>query len=157
MDAMDDLPPLPPSTPFGNDVARSKCAIDSSPAVVFDSDTLRRLSNPQSFLNGEAISGCAALLLTMYGDTDAAVLSSYELARMLDDTPHENLWRHAKRSQFWRKPIWIIPIHRKDEVHWTVASVHRTQARISVFDSLAGKDSTVQDLQVLPLIFHWSY
>lgn len=116
--------------------------------LVFDADTLRRLSNPFVFLNSSAINGCSALLYDLKPREDVVIFSSYDLTRMRDGTSDSELWRHTKHTKFWQRHMWIIPVHRMHQVHWTSAVVNTAAGTIELFDSLADKRETEKDLQV---------
>lgn len=158
LDYLQDLPSAITHTPSaGLEVARSRSATDSFPTLLFDSDTLGRLSNPRKLLDASAINGCTAILYSLFPRGSTAIFSSFDLTRMLDGIPDKHLWRHTKRTEFWTKDFWIIPIHRPHEVHWTVASVCISQKTIHVFDSLAVEESTSQDLRVSLFIVYVLY
>lgn len=155
LDYVQDLPPAPtPPSSIGIEVARSRSAMDSFPTLVFDSVTLGRLANPRKLLDGSAVNGCAAILYSMFPRNSTAIFNSLDLTRMLDGMPDDHLWRNTKRTEFWTKDLWIIPIHRPQEVHWTVACVCVSRRSIEVFDSLAIAQSTSQDLQVRMLVIY---
>lgn len=67
-------------------------------------------------------------------------------AKIDDDT----IWRDCYRSEFWRKNVWVIPIHHPSPSpgHWTVAVVYVREQRIAYYDSFASKSLWEADAAV---------
>lgn len=147
MDLLEDLSDPPPPTDSGIEVARSRSRGHYFPSFVFDSDTLRRLSR-KALLNGDAINGCSALLWYLFPRDDVVLFTSYELRRMQDGTSDEHMWRITKKKAFWTRNLWIIPIHREHQVHWTLGVVDFNACSIEVFDSLADRIQSEEDIKV---------
>lgn len=42
-----------------------------------------------------------------------------------------------RRLEYWKKKIWIIPIHIPLEMHWVLAVVYLESGTIRLFDSFA--------------------
>ena len=74
-----------------------------------------------------------------------AVLTSYDLALIQCDASKDEIWRSARKSEFWCKELWIIPIHRARSQHWVLCIVNIKKQEILVYDSLAGPQSSWQD------------
>jgi hypothetical protein len=45
------------------------------------------------------------------------------------------LYHWCKGGAFWDKQVWIIPIHRPQQKHWTLAVVSHFDQRILFYDS----------------------
>ncbi|KAI9062699.1 hypothetical protein FKP32DRAFT_1573466 [Trametes sanguinea] len=120
---------------------------------------LRRFEQRESWLNDDCINGGAQALLRYFGATSTyggppALLSSRLFALHCSEAPDDTLWRDCKATRFWEKPVWILPIHRQPDLHWTLAVVYWDERRIGYFDSLANPKVWETDVQrVYSLIY----
>ncbi|KAL0061241.1 hypothetical protein AAF712_011947 [Marasmius tenuissimus] len=44
-------------------------------------------------------------------------------------------WKYNCRLEYWRKPVWILPIHDKTAHHWALAVIRVDIKEIHIFDS----------------------
>ena len=116
----------------------------------------KRLYESHGWLDDDAINGLSALLhhrilkqTEMRKQTHkCAVLSTHVFMLVTNDATWEHLFRHCKYSGSWKRPIWIIPIHRFQ--HWILAVVHHEQKTITFYDSFGfGKNNECDWGQVL--------
>ncbi|KAG8909479.1 hypothetical protein FRC00_010015 [Tulasnella sp. 408] len=95
------------------------------------------------------------------------LLSCYEIERLRGGTSQEELWSHFERSlqQITHDPeheaalesypqdidsyLWIIPIHRPHEEHWTLGVVDLKEKTIFHYDSLSSETESYNDVQLL--------
>ena len=74
-----------------------------------------------------------------------AIISTLALPTLEDGA----LWRLARRSAFWQKNLWLIPIHRTVPYeHWVLGIADMTRQEIRYFDSIADENLWEQDIQV---------
>lgn len=96
----------------------------------------------------------AALLLSHLNPTQSekiAIISTLALSTLDDGA----LWRLLRRSAFWRKNMWLVPIHRMAPYeHWVLGIVDFTHQEIKYFDSLADKSLWKEDVQVRSKYLH---
>ncbi|KAF9015978.1 hypothetical protein BDZ89DRAFT_1046059 [Hymenopellis radicata] len=136
-----DLPSIafPRYRPAAGQFARS---------IVFDAATLQRLATSDAFLNDDAINGCSAIFRTTA--SNFTLFSTYDLAVLHhggDCDSMEKIWRYTKHLTYWEHGYWLIPIHQKDQFHWTVACVDFHTCTIDLFDSLADEDESRNDIK----------
>jgi Ulp1 family protease len=116
--------------------------IDLSPSDI------QRFASPTAWLNDVCINDGAILLLSHLNPTQSekiAIISTLALST-LDDSA---LWRLSQRSAFWRKTVWLVPIHRKAPYeHWVLGIVDFACQEIRYFDSLADMSLWKEDVKV---------
>ncbi|KAJ7917138.1 hypothetical protein B0H13DRAFT_1608630 [Mycena leptocephala] len=122
---------------------------------------LDRIIAPRGRLNGEALNGVAASLHVIYSDqyspyaasaARCALLSTYDLTRVHFKASDTQLWRFLGPTEYWTKPLWLIPIHRPVEEHWVCAVVDVHRQSIYFFDSFAdhsGWRPNLRDIMIL--------
>ncbi|PBK71398.1 hypothetical protein ARMSODRAFT_883693 [Armillaria solidipes] len=130
---------------FSNSPSREGSIIHT---VLFDAQTLRRLYTPTALLNDDAMNGCAVLLSDAFPNPQAIVFSTYDLAALRNESQSETIWRYTRKLKFWMHAQWIIPIHHKHMIHWTVATVNLQMKTFDLFDSLADDYESERDIQV---------
>ena len=90
----------------------------------------------------------AALLRSHLGASQShqiAIISTLALPTLEDGS----LWRLVRRSTFWQKTLWLVPIHRTTPYeHWVLGIIDFTHQEIRYFDSIADKSLWKQDIQV---------
>ncbi|KAJ7924775.1 hypothetical protein B0H13DRAFT_1863641 [Mycena leptocephala] len=83
-------------------------------------------------LNGFGLNGVAASVHTLssgdFSPTKAtanqcAVFSTYDLLCVRYKGSDPDLWRLVSPTQYWEKPLWLIPIHRPQMEHWVLVVV----------------------------------
>lgn len=111
------------------------------------------LSRPSSLLSGDAMNGCAFLLTSLASrQFSTAALHSYLLHYHRLNPNNPLIWKLVKRTSYWEKDIWVIPVHVVKKEHWVLATVYVKQRRIDIFDSLAGTSyvQSVVEVSVRP-------
>ncbi|KAK1233221.1 hypothetical protein PQX77_003630 [Marasmius sp. AFHP31] len=106
-------------------------------------------------VDDECINGCAALLQCNFHDpkVSCAILSTFVIPEVLKNSMRtETAWRSAYRTQYWAKPIWVIPIHDKDQHHWGLAVVRVEKEEIHIFDSFGSHDFVERWLPKIQLV-----
>ncbi|KAJ7218245.1 hypothetical protein B0H12DRAFT_958748, partial [Mycena haematopus] len=76
-----------------------------------------------------------------------AVLSTYDLPCVRYKGSDPDLWRHVSPTEYWEKPLWLIPIHRPREEHWVLVVVVVPTQELYFFDSMASRGGWRQDLR----------
>ncbi|KIL60922.1 hypothetical protein M378DRAFT_1061934 [Amanita muscaria Koide BX008] len=111
---------------------------DGRIGVVFETDDINRIAKPRQWLSSSSINGCATLFQAIFSSQkDHAIFSTYSLVHIRNNVNDEVLWRNTQGTRFWKRPIWVLPIHRENQSHWVLAIVQVTDRLISVFDSFA--------------------
>ncbi|KAK1217955.1 hypothetical protein PQX77_019377 [Marasmius sp. AFHP31] len=107
-------------------------------SYVLSSHQYGRLDGATEWLDDECINGCSALLQQNFcvPEVECAILSTYVVHEVLmNSTRTETAWRIASPTKYWARPVWIIPIHNKDQHHWALAVVRVEGEEIQIFDS----------------------
>ncbi|KAJ7080173.1 hypothetical protein B0H15DRAFT_997436, partial [Mycena belliarum] len=111
---------------------------------------------PTGRLNGFGLNGVAASLQRLYSDPysptkafaeQCAVLSTYDLPCVRYKGSDPDLWRRVVHTQYWEKPVWLIPIHRPTEEHWVLVVVVVPKQELFFFDSMASRGGWRRDLR----------
>ncbi|KAK1230218.1 hypothetical protein PQX77_006705 [Marasmius sp. AFHP31] len=122
---------------------------------VFHAPQYRRLDGANQWLDEDCINGCAALLQQQLYDrnVDCAVLSTFIVPEVLGNgICTETAWRIVCHTQYWSKPIWVIPVHNRDEHHWALAVVRIAKEEIQLFDSFGSHEFVTKWLRKIQLI-----
>jgi Ulp1 family protease len=116
---------------------------DENPEIFFEGRSFERLRH-RRWLNRDCVSTLAAFLVyeltnpalsgithyeTMCGVFDSQAFSYVERGTFCN----LSLYNWCKGAKFWKRPVWLIPIHRKD--HWVLAVVCHNDQRIYMYDS----------------------
>jgi hypothetical protein len=116
--------------------------------VDFSPFDIQRLKSPTAWLNDVCINDCAALLQFHLGGSQSdriAIISTLAISTLDDGA----LWRVTRRSIFWRKSRWLVPIHRTVPYkHWVLGTIDFTHREVGLFDSLADESLWELDVQV---------
>ncbi|KAK0442763.1 uncharacterized protein EV420DRAFT_1726811 [Desarmillaria tabescens] len=115
--------------------------------LVFDVDALWHLYTSAALLNDDVMNGCAALLSDAFLESSTVLFSMYDLAALRNQSESETIWRYTHKLKFWMYTQWVIPIHHKHQVHWTVATVNLTTKDLELFDSLTDALESERDIQ----------
>ncbi|KAK6974534.1 hypothetical protein R3P38DRAFT_2584088 [Favolaschia claudopus] len=124
-------------------------------------DDLRPFTSHTARITGFGINGVAASLLNIYraphspvkaSADQCAVLSTYDLGRVHFKGSDPDLWRTISPTEYWDKPLWVIPIFRAQQEHWVLAVVVIPSREILFFDSLASRGGWRQDLRDVMLL-----
>ncbi|KAJ7833920.1 hypothetical protein B0H13DRAFT_1914324 [Mycena leptocephala] len=107
-------------------------------------------------LNGFGLNGVAASVHTLssgdFSPTKAtanqcAVFSTYDLPCVRYKGSDPDLWRLVSPTQYWEKPLWLIPIHRPQLEHWVLVVVVVPTWELFFFDSMASRRGWRKDLR----------
>ncbi|EEB95617.1 hypothetical protein MPER_05378 [Moniliophthora perniciosa FA553] len=110
--------------------------------IIFEPQAIERFSSPIKWLNDDCINHGAALLKEIFMDRtqvssshaqECALLSSFLLQpEVLDGN---RIWRLTRKSAYWTKAKWILPIHDATNEHWVLAVIKPTSREIVLYDS----------------------
>ncbi|PPR07291.1 hypothetical protein CVT24_007353 [Panaeolus cyanescens] len=123
--------------------------------AVFEKRELEILSSKTAMLNDGCLNGCASLLQELQAtsisithtapsthlQTTCAVFSTFDLVDIKSEADDFKLWRNVKRTEYWAKDTWILPIHRPEEMHWVLCIAYPATKQMHLFDSM-GFDAT---------------
>jgi len=122
----------------------------------FLTNDLKILESPTS-LNDTCLNGCANILQETYPSElscRCAILSTHDLVRIRYNVDDDNLWRSFKRTSYWLKEVWILPIHRTGPPgHWVLAIIYLRTHDIHLFDSFADQNGWEQDVKVRIIMY----
>ncbi|KAJ7923199.1 hypothetical protein B0H13DRAFT_1530788, partial [Mycena leptocephala] len=76
-----------------------------------------------------------------------AVFSTYDLPCVRYKGSDPDLWRLVSPTQYWEKPLWLIPIHRPQMEHWVLVVVVVPMRELFFFDSMASRRGWRKDLR----------
>lgn len=111
---------------------------DGRVGIIFELEDIKRIAMPHQWLSSGCINGCAALFQAMFSNQkDHALFSTYNITHIRNDDDDQVLWRNTRGTRFWKRRIWILPIHRERQSHWVLAIVQVADRRITLFDSFA--------------------
>lgn len=121
----------------------------------FGPDDIGRFISPTAELSGECINGGALLLQTQlqhslvgFDAQSVALLSTHDLVRIRYAATDDQVWRNVKRTEFWSKDTWILPVHRPDAKHWVVCIIYPMRKTLQLFDSFADRGAWHIDVKV---------
>ncbi|KAK1226507.1 hypothetical protein PQX77_010515 [Marasmius sp. AFHP31] len=130
--------------PFDHSASTSRSFLSLAKVQsVFRVAQYQRLDGTERWLDDDCVNGCAALLQKTFWDrnVDCAVLSTFVVPEVLKNSMRtETAWRISYRTEYWSKPIWIIPIHDEEEHHWGLAVVRVAKEEIHIFDSFGSQE-----------------
>ncbi|KAK1222995.1 hypothetical protein PQX77_014141 [Marasmius sp. AFHP31] len=128
--------------PFGN------CQTWSSSRSIWSTSRLQytfgpaqlgRIDRLDRWLDDELVNGCAVLLQQTFEtrDVECAIFSSHVIPQLLQgsNSSADAAWRYNSGTQYWSKPLWILPIHDKASHHWALAVIRVEAEEIYMFDS----------------------
>jgi hypothetical protein len=79
-------------------------------------------------------------------------MSTHDLVRVRNGASSIDIWRNAHRTLYWKKDMWIVPIHQPGpgsaERHWVLRITFVRTHQLLLFDSLAGLGGWANDLKV---------
>ena len=130
----------------------SRPPTDVSPSLYFHPNNIKILNSPTALLNDTCLNSCVILLQELYQSNDAcrcAILSTHDLVLIRYNTNDDDLWRNIKRTTYWLKDIWILPIHHTYPAeHWVLAVLHLHTHQLHLFDSFANQKGWKRDVKV---------
>lgn len=78
-----------------------------------------------------------------------AVLTTYTMAYIKLDTDDNTIWHSVRHTAYWKKPVWIIPIHLAHPYqHWTLSVADASTSILHIFDSIANESLWMDDVKV---------
>ncbi|KAJ7828174.1 hypothetical protein B0H13DRAFT_2437996 [Mycena leptocephala] len=107
-------------------------------------------------LTGFGLNGVAASLHILFSGAfsptktsanQCALFSTYDFPCAHYKGSDPDLWRLVSPTQYWEKPLWLIPIHRPEEEHWVLVVVVIPTQELFFFDSLASRGGWRKDLR----------
>ena len=119
--------------------------------LFFSPHDLNKFLQPYAWLNDECINGGSQAILRHFSSARApshtSLFSSWVITTHLSGDD-DALWRHSRvAAEFWKKDIWLIPIHR-DGNHWTLAIVYWRKKQIAYFNSFSSKRAFETDVKI---------
>lgn len=130
--------------------ARVVYYIDGRIGIKFDPEDVQRLISPRRWLSGDSINAYGALFQAMLPEEkDYALFSTYSVVQVRNKVKDEVLWRSVNKTRFWKRPHWLLPIHREHQLHWVLAVVRTVDQVVLLFDSFGhGPKSWSNDIEV---------
>jgi Ulp1 family protease len=133
-------PILPP--PFSEREIPSYTGGIISRITVFP-EAQERLYRRNAWLDDNAINSLSQLLhLRVQQQTfflnnarACAVFSSHMFALAAKNVSSRTLYRNCRYTRYWKRDVWILPIHQPDALHWRLAVVAHARATIFIYDS----------------------
>lgn len=126
--------------------------------VSYAVEDIARFVSPTAMLDDDCINGAALLLqshfINEYGSSDIAILNTHDLVRVRYGATDDSLWRHARRSEYWKKGTWVLPVHRKDALHWVLCVIHPARKQLHLIDSLAERRGWFPDVKVCIIVVY---
>ncbi|KAK7013303.1 hypothetical protein R3P38DRAFT_2546476 [Favolaschia claudopus] len=122
---------------------------------------LKPFTYPTGRLNGFGLNGVASSLLKLYRAvysptreiaSRCALFSTYDLPLVQFKGSDPDLWRRLSPTEYWDKPIWLIPIFRAEQAHWVLMVVLIPTQKLLCFDSLASIGGWRKDLRDVMLL-----
>jgi len=125
----------------------------------FSEKELRILDSSTALLNDTCINGGAVILHRLFSNNNSeprcAIFSTHDLTRIRYKALDQELWKKVKHTEYWKKNVWIIPIHRRRQVHWVLAVAYLQSGEVHLYDSFAGKVQWKNDIPVCGLCLHF--
>lgn len=118
----------------------------------FEDQDLLRLASPTALMNDVCINGGAALMQRRFAALNAhasgsfSILSTHDIPRVRGTCSDSELWRWIGPLVYWEKPVWILPVHRRN--HWLLAIIVPEQRQLFLFDSFAEETPWKRDIKV---------
>ncbi|EAU87769.2 hypothetical protein CC1G_11047 [Coprinopsis cinerea okayama7 len=120
----------------------------------FQDADLAILSSKRERLNDVCLNSGAELLRKHFAPlghtSQCALFTTFALLFVTHHATHERLWRHVRRTEYWRKEVWLLPIHRRyPDEHWVIAILYPAKGEILLFDSLGARKPWKKDLTAI--------
>ncbi|PPQ76972.1 hypothetical protein CVT26_007834 [Gymnopilus dilepis] len=129
--------------------------------IGFNLDDLQRLTQAETMLNDICLNGCATILKDIC-DKDpslglnshhCALFTTHDLIRARYKARDQELWRTMSSTKYWDKDVWILPIHRPQQMHWVLCVAYPKHRVILLYDSLVDQEAWSYDLKDLSNLF----
>lgn len=105
------------------------------------------MGDPSARLNDVCINGIAKYLHIITSgptstahshSTRCALFSTYDLLMTRYNATDEEVWRRTRKTEYWTRDTWILPIHRRRPAeHWVQCTVSLKNRELLLFDSFA--------------------
>ncbi|PPQ76501.1 hypothetical protein CVT26_012351 [Gymnopilus dilepis] len=127
----------------------------------FGVQDLQRLHQSGMMLNDTCLNGCARVLKDVF-DNDStyglssnrcALFTTFDLIRARYKARDQELWRTMSPIAYWDKDVWILPIHRPQQLHWVLCVAYPKHQAILLYDSLADLEAWRHDLKDISNLF----
>ncbi|CAK5267112.1 unnamed protein product [Mycena citricolor] len=131
------------------------------PTIVVDPNDLALLTDSTARLNGHILNGVSAAVLSWcmqpfslhaQSAQRCALLSTYDLHRVRFNAPDKAIWKSLAPTEYWKKSVWIVPVHRQAQEHWALVIVLVHEQKLLLFDSLAQKRPWYTDTKNIMLL-----
>ncbi|KAJ7592392.1 hypothetical protein C8J56DRAFT_1044865 [Mycena floridula] len=73
------------------------------------------LRSPRAWLNSDCVNELCSLLHHICPEPNCAILSTFSLPTS-ESADASSLWRTVKKVRYWEKDLWLLPIHRIDDL-----------------------------------------
>ena len=124
----------------------------------YDPIDIDRLRSSTALLNDVCINSTAALLQQLWtqpGDISerhssrCAIFSTFDLIMVRYNCPPKEVHRRTAKIQYWKKDIWILPIHRTSPTaHWVMCVIYTRSQELLFFDSLTDESNWQREMLV---------
>jgi hypothetical protein len=121
-------------------------------------DDLRILESSSARLNDVCLNGIASLFVLVFSDPAfptahharrCTLFTTFDLPMIRYNATDADIWRRVKRSEFWNKSIWILPIHRtRPSLHWVMCCISPFTHELFLFDSLSERSPWKREIKV---------
>jgi len=104
------------------------------------------MNSSTSRLNDNCLDGAAQILLLLHSEqrspykessSRCSIFSTQDLPLVRFNAGDDVFWRRTRLAQYWKKDIWLLPIHRVAVQHWVLAIILPHHRQIFLFDSFA--------------------
>jgi Ulp1 family protease len=133
---------------------------DFSPYLDLSVGAQKRLASPTGWLNDECVNSLTALIQRRLIESDptcnadnCAVFNTAVFTLVEKNAIDDTLWKSARRSCYWKRRFWIIPINKNN--HWVVAVLKLMEGTVYLYDSFGCEYGTFsEDVLKVCLKFH---
>lgn len=115
------------------------------------------LNSGHDLLNDVCINAGAASLQKLFSRVGTrsqkssercTIFSTFNLLSIKNKSTVDQIWRQTRRITYWKKDIWILPIHRKKpSPHWVLAVIYISSRKILLFDSFSSRSPWKRELK----------
>lgn len=120
--------------------------------LCFAGQDITPLLSADACLPAGTIDGCAMLVQHLFDQTQPspyAIFPPYAWQAFVrnDGNGDAVIWNHSRRTRFWEKQVWMIPVHYRGN-HWFLGVIDMLSNTIRIFDSLYCKTDMALRSQV---------
>ncbi|KAL0572373.1 hypothetical protein V5O48_009588 [Marasmius crinis-equi] len=102
-----------------------------------------RLESPSQWMNDGCVEGITRALGALHRpfSDECAFFSPLMVQRILQPVPMvESVWKIARRTEYWRKETWILPLHSESTFHWMLVVFKPKLRQVWWFDSMVERE-----------------